>query len=205
MADSSSSASGDVNQLATKLQTNLESWRELVVAAREILVWSQPHHGYLVAGAVTTIFFVIWVVNASILTTLSIIGILVTVADYAVPLLCTNFFDAKNWNEDKEKTFKETCVALAATWEAINRFWTYLSDLKTAKPMMYSSMLLCFLLKMAWIGNIFNNLLLTYLTVLFVASYPGLRAHGIIEQYLGDMIAKVKSFVGEKLDKLKQQ
>jgi len=141
----------------------------------------------------------IWLLDATLLTTFSIIGIILTTADYAVPLVLSNLFDPANWNDKKEQEFNETCVALATTWKSLLDLWTEWNVIKATRPKLYSGLLLSILVVLAWIGNLFNNLFLTYLIVLFVALYPGLKTHGIIEKHLGKLIASVKEKVGDNL------
>lgn len=118
-------------------------------------------------------------------------------------------------NDAKEKQFQETCKAIASAWKQILELWKEWNDIKTTRPKLYSGLLLSILLVLAWIGNLFNNvsphlvgnqltvsqlqLFLTYLIVLFVALYPGLKTHGIIEQYMGKAIKSIKEKIGDKL------
>lgn len=55
------------------------------------------------------------------------------------------------------------------------------------------------LVLLTYIGSIIDNLLLTYLTVMFVAYLPGLQTHGIVKV----VQAKVCEFVGTHLKFLK--
>lgn len=55
------------------------------------------------------------------------------------------------------------------------------------------------LVVLAYVGSVINNLLLTYLTVLSLAYYPGLKAHGIVQI----VQSKVCEFIGAHLKFLK--
>jgi hypothetical protein len=199
MADSSTNSNVSLEQLTTNVQSGLKGWRELVVSSRDVFLWKQQHHAGVIGGSVSAIFLLIWLLDATLLTTFSIIGIILTTADYAVPLVLSNLFDPANWNDKKEAEFNETCAALAAAWKSVLDLWAQWNEIKTTRPKLYSGLLLSILIVLAWIGNLFNNLFLTYLIVLFTALYPGLKTHGIIEKHLGKVIASIKEKVGDKL------
>jgi len=201
MADSSGAS---LEQLTSHVQSGLRGWRELLVLSRDVFLWKQTHHPGAIAGAVTAVFLLIWLLDATLLTTFSMIGIVLTVADYAVPLVLSNLFDPANWNENKEKTFNQTCAAIAATWKSLLDIWIEWNLIKTTRPKLYSGLLLAVLITLAWVGNLCNNLLLTYLITLFVSLYPGLKENGHIEKHLGALIQKTKDAISDKL-KLKTQ
>lgn len=66
---------------------------------------------------------------------------------------------------------------------------------------MYSIMLLVTLVVLAWIGNLINNLLLTYFIALFAVMFPGLKHHGIIQEYASKAASFVANLIGSKLKK----
>ena len=170
-----------------------------------VFVWTQPHHAPTIAGSVTAIFILIWLLNASILTTFSIIGILITVSDYAVPLVSSNFFDSSKWGATQEATYEKVCDELALFWFTVNSFWTQWTEIKETKPKLYSFILLTTLLMLAYIGNMINNLLLSYLICLFACMYPGLKSQGLLNKYLSEALTFIKTTIGEKLNKQKQK
>lgn len=52
---------------------------------------------------------------------------------------------------------------------------------------------------LAYIGNLINNLLLTYFISLFACMYPGLKSHGLLNKYLSEALAFLKNTIGDKL------
>lgn len=57
------------------------------------------------------------------------------------------------------------------------------------------------LILLAYIGSTIDNLLISYLTVLLLALYPGMKTHGFVQI----VEAKVCEFVGTHLKFLKQK
>jgi hypothetical protein len=200
MADSSTVAlQVNIDQLSSKVQNSLRSWRELLVKSEPIFLWTESHHAGLLAGAVTAAFLLIWLLDATILTTFSVIGIIVTVADYVVPLLSAKLIDPTTWNDKSEQKYNEICVEIAKAWALVLGFWSSWQAIKVTSPKLYFGLLLSALVTLAWIGNLFNNLLLTYLLSLLAVEYPGLKHHGLIEKHLGSIYATISTAVGDKL------
>ncbi|XP_076366709.1 ADP-ribosylation factor-like protein 6-interacting protein 1 [Tachypleus tridentatus] len=57
------------------------------------------------------------------------------------------------------------------------------------------------LLALAWIGNVVNNMLLTFLLVLGPVTLPGLKHQGILQNYSRQIAQQLKNIVGQKLKK----
>lgn len=190
--------------LIAKTRSHLRGWKEVLVYMHSVCVWNQPHHAPILAASVSALFLLIWLLDASILTTLSVIGIMVTLADYVVPLVSSNLFDSSKFGDAEEAVYDVVCSEIALTCFTVQSFWRQWTDLKDTKPKLYSFLLLTSLLMMAYIGNSVNNLFLLYVIVLFVAMLPGLRAHGIIQQLMKKAVDVVKNLIGDKLLKKKQ-
>lgn len=73
--------------------------------------------------------------------------------------------------------------------------------MKENNPKFYSIILLVNLIIIAWIGNLVNNLFLTYLGCLFLMLYPGMKKHGLIEKYTGEFRKKISDFIASKTKK----
>lgn len=166
-----------------------------------VSVWSQPHHAPALAASVSALFFLIWLLDTSILTTVSVIGIVVTLADYVVPLISSNLFDASKFGEADEAVYDAVCSEIALTCFTMQSLWRQWTDLKETKPKLYSFFLLTSLMMMAYIGNSVNNLFLLFVIVLFLVMLPGLRAHGIIQQLVRKTVDTITHLIGDRLKK----
>ena len=187
--------------LVAKTRTQLVDWKPVLVYLHSVCVWSQPHHAPLLVACVSSLFLLVWLLDSSLLTSLSVIGIIVTLADYIVPLVSSSLFDASRFGEAEDAIYDSVCSELALTCFTAKSLWRQWTDLKDSKPLLFSFLLLTSLLMLAYIGSSVNNLLLLYFIVLFVVLLPGLRAHGILQQLLSRAVHTVSSLVGDKFKK----
>lgn len=182
------------NQLTNKFQSN----KVLVLKAHSILSWEQDIYALYVFSIVSLAFIVIHLVNSSLLTTLSYIGIFGALIDLALPSITKNL----NKNQAVKQTvdtakFDKICLDLARVIAFFRGSCDSCCSLKTRKPKIYYAVLLISLLILAFVGNKFNNLFLTYVTILFAAIYPGLDRKGLPQ--------KIVDFVCQKLGKKSPQ
>jgi len=185
MADSSDDkTSGDRLQVENKLKECMREWREFVIILYSVLIWEVNYYPLILGGSVTTLFLVIWYLDTSVLTTISVIGIVSSIVDYSIPALNQNFFDPSKWSSEKESKFERVCTELSKSWQTIVISYNNWQKMKASNPKMYYAILLSTLVVLSWIGNVVHNLLLTYLFVLLIVLFPGLKHHGIVDQYI---------------------
>lgn len=183
--DSASSSSSGVNvqslksQIANKFQNN----RPLVLKLHSILTWEQDSYPILVVAAVTISFLFIYLLNSSVLTTLSLLGIAGALIDLALPTiaksLCGSSNQAAKLSDKDNQRFDKICLDLAKVYAFFRGSCDSCCSFKTSKPKFYYPGLLVSLLFLAYIGNKINNLFLTYLVTLLVVLYPGLDKRGL--------------------------
>lgn len=58
------------------------------------------------------------------------------------------------------------------------------------------------LILLAWLGNVFNNLFLTYLLVTIMLLVPGMEYHGILRRYGVLMSQKLSDFATDAKSKI---
>jgi hypothetical protein len=168
------------------------------------MIWSTPQDCPNLVKSVTGLFVLIWLFNTSVLTTLSVIGLVITVADYVAPLVFRDFFDSSRWGHKEEKVFETVCEEIATATFLVITLWNQWRDLKETKPKLYSFILLTSLLMLAYIGNTINNLLLLYVLTMFIVLLPGLKHHGILQQMINQSIDAIKG-IKSKISKPKNQ
>lgn len=182
-SSSSSSSTGTVNvqQLKSQLANRFQANRPLVLKLHSILTWEQDVHLYLVMAFVTLTFIFIYLLNSSFLATVSYLGIAIALLDLATPTIAKNLCSgqAGKSNDKDNQRFDKICLDLAKTYASMRSLCDTCCSLKTKKPKLYYPALLTGLLFSAYIGNKFNNLLLTYLFTMLVALYPGLDKRGL--------------------------
>ncbi|XP_040070217.1 ADP-ribosylation factor-like protein 6-interacting protein 1 isoform X2 [Ixodes scapularis] len=186
---------------AKKLKLKLESWREVVLPLNSVLVWNQPYYPGCVFGVVSTLFLLLWYLEPSLLTTLSLAGMVACLADYLVPLACSHLCSQDKWTSQHERQLQDICLEVVHAKHSLMGFCTAIKTMKQEKPKMYIIVVLVSLLLVAWIGNIFDNLFLTYLIVLFVAMVPGMKRHGIFKKYFSVVVLSIRNLISSKMKK----
>ena len=188
-AQGSGSSSGggsavNVQQLKSQLANKLQANRPLVLKLHSILTWEQDIHPILVVAFVSISFLIIHLLNSSVLTTLSYLGIAGALVDLAMPQIAkklgssSSSGQAKGGEKDNQR-FDKICLDLAKIYAFVRNSCNTCCSLKSSKPKVYYPGLLLSLIVLAYIGNKINNLFLTYLVTLLIALYPGLERKGI--------------------------
>ncbi|XP_055938121.1 ADP-ribosylation factor-like protein 6-interacting protein 1 [Argiope bruennichi] len=206
MADESESKTEGVSQkseqeLVKICRRRLENWREILIHCSALLTWHKPYYPGIIAGIVSAIFLMLWYFDPSVLTTISIFGIIACILDYVVPMLSASVFDSSKWTGTQEKKYEDICHGFVDTYMKIKHMWESVRQIKETKPYLYFIGVLGALLFTAWIGNLINNLFLTYLIVLFLALLPGIKSHNVIRENISVVMGVIKGVTGQSKKK----
>lgn len=191
----SSNPAVNVNQIKTQLANRFQANKPLVLKLHSILTWEQDIYPILVSAFVTISFLIIHLMNSSILTTFSYLGIAAALLDLAIPTIAKNFCGsssaAAKLGEKDNQRFDKLCMDLAKVYAFLCESCNHCCWLKTSKPKLYYPSILGALLVMGYIGNKINNLFLTYLVTLFIALYPGLEKRGYTQKAVDFVLSKM--------------
>lgn len=191
--NSSSGSTVNVQQLKSQLATRFQANRLLVLKLHSILTWEQDIYPIFVLAFVSFAFLFIHLLNSSVLTTLSYVGIAVALLDLAMPTIAKNLSggnQAKLSDKDQQR-FDKICLDLAKLYALMMSACDSCCSMKSKKPKLYYPAVLGSLLVSAYIGNKLNNLFLTYLVTLLIAFYPGLEKKGIPQKAAEFVFAKL--------------
>lgn len=166
-----------------KLKRELEGWREVILQINSVLQWEKNWYPGLIAGITSSAFLLFWMLDPSLLTTVSCICLFITVLDYVVPTITASICNPANWTAAKEKQLEDICKAIVNNQTLTTQYWLAIKDLKASRPKLYYPVVIMILALLAWIGNEFNNLVLTYIIVTAGLMLPGLKHHGILQRY----------------------
>ncbi|KAL3191611.1 hypothetical protein MRX96_059707 [Rhipicephalus microplus] len=100
-----------------------------------------------------------------------------------------------------ERQLHDICLEAVHAWQSVVNACASLKKAKQDKPKAYVVAVLISLLLMAWIGNAFDNLFLTYLIVLFLAMTPGMKHHGIFKKYFSATVLTIRNLIADKMKK----
>lgn len=160
------------------LKRKMECWREVILPLYSILLWEQSWYPGLIVGFTTTLFFLIWFLEPTLLTLISMALLILALVDYLVPTLTSAFCNPNNWTGQKEKKLNKICQNLAIAILQLQSLWRSLVQTRNDRPNIYYGVTTFCLILFAWIGNVINNLLLFYLAVNGILLAPGLKYEG---------------------------
>lgn len=101
------------------MKHDLEDWREAILLLNCILKWEKKFYAGIIFGATSFLFLMIWYMDMSILTQLSLFALIGVVLDYAYPIASKFIFKPENWTGAKEKLFEEVCHEICSIWLCI--------------------------------------------------------------------------------------
>ncbi|XP_017891469.1 ADP-ribosylation factor-like protein 6-interacting protein 1 [Ceratina calcarata] len=158
-----------------QLKRKIECWRELILSLNSILLWEQSWYPALILGITTTIFLLIWTLEPTVLTIISVSLLVLALIDYIVPPITSFLSPANNWTGQKEKELDEICQNLSALILQLQSLWKLMLQTRKDRPNFYCAGIIICLMLCIWIGNTVNNLLLFYIAVNAILLMPGLR------------------------------
>lgn len=191
----------DQKRAFNKLKHDLEAWRELIVLTNSFLKWEKKFYPGVIFGVISLVFLILWYLDLSTLTLVSLIALCGAVFDYGYGILAHFLFHAENWTGSKENQFEEACNEICATKIKLCSWYTFLFTAKEKKSTMFLIVVSTVLLSLAWIGSVIDNLFLTYITVMFLAMYPGLNRHG----FIGTIKNQFGSLISSKINQIKEK
>jgi len=185
------------------LKHSLESWREIILPVHSVLMWDKNWHPGAIVGGTTFLFLSLWLLDPSVLTTVSILGLTVTISDYVVPLVAAALFRPDSWT--KEKEFYDFCRAIVVYRAKVSVSVSTFYMMRTSRPRMYYGCTIVTLAFLAWIGNSFNNLFLTYILATVLLLVPGMEHHGILHKYGNALTQKISECAKLKIAQPKKE
>lgn len=78
-----------------------------------VLKWEKKFYPGVIFGVISFLFVILWYVNLSLLTLVSVIGLIAVVVDYGFPIVSKMIFKPENWTGAQEKSYEEVCEELS--------------------------------------------------------------------------------------------
>jgi hypothetical protein len=80
-----------------------------------------------------------WYLDPSVLTTVSVIGLIATLVDYLVPTLTASICHPENWTGSKERKFEEICRELVNSEAEGAVKWAMFYNMRHSRPKVVGS------------------------------------------------------------------
>lgn len=178
-----------------QVKHDLEGWREVLLPLNRLINWDRPFYPAIIVGLTTFIFMLIWYFEPSVLTTFSLIGLILTLIDFLVPIIGPTVLGRDKWTGVQEKQYEQICIRIHNFRYHVADFQETVSSLKNDRPKVYFLLVIGFLALFAWVGSKIDNLFLTYFILNLVLLLPGMRRHKVIQGYLNKGVAIFKRIV----------
>jgi len=183
---------------ACSIKRKIEPWKEVVIVTDSVLSWEKEWYPAVTSGSLSLLFLLVWYQDPSMLTLLSILGLVVTLLDYVVPKLQAKLFPESCWSAEQEKKLDRICKDLMFVETGIRRVYYSVFEYKQSSPKLYLTIVVVSLFLMAHLGAIFSGFFLAYITLLTICMTPGLHRRGLLEKYCSGIILKISDFVKAK-------
>ncbi|XP_065557960.1 ADP-ribosylation factor-like protein 6-interacting protein 1 isoform X1 [Artemia franciscana] len=178
----SRTVTGEQELRARKLKKSLEHWKEILLALQAALMWERPWSPFMLLTTVSGFFGAVVYFNLSVLTTLSVLGLLITSLDWFIPLVAAAIRNPENWSGIEERKVESLCENIIIAQDEAVAFINALLAIRENRPTMYYAFLSSILLTGAWVGALANNTLLAYFMCCILILLPGLRQHHVFER-----------------------
>ncbi|EEB10182.1 ARL-6-interacting protein, putative [Pediculus humanus corporis] len=104
----------ELEKEAKKLKRELEAWRDIILPIDSILSWEKNSYIGIIVATTSVGFFLLWLMNLSILSIIARFGILITIVDYFVPTIAESARRPERWTSAKERKLESICRSLAS-------------------------------------------------------------------------------------------
>ncbi|XP_028830861.1 ADP-ribosylation factor-like protein 6-interacting protein 1 [Denticeps clupeoides] len=157
-----------------RLEELLQPWGAALLSLDRLLLWRRKllHPAALVASS-SAFFLLLYYLDPPVLTGISCAVVVLCLVDYLMPILVSVLFGSNKWSSEQQLRFHEICLNLIRMCRCMKHCWDSLSNFKHRRPKTYFLTVISTLLLMAWIGQQFHNLLLSYFIVTFILLLPG--------------------------------
>ncbi|XP_018006568.1 ADP-ribosylation factor-like protein 6-interacting protein 1 isoform X2 [Hyalella azteca] len=180
------------------LRRQLESWREVLVVLHSLLVWDKPFYPAITASSVSIAFLLVWYLDPSVLTLVSLAGLTITLADFLVPQVVPLVVGGHSWTGEQERRYEVIVNSIASAMDCFASSMASLTSLKASRPKIYFFTVTITLLTTAWLGSSFNNLFLTYFIMMVVLMLPGLHKRGLLHKSTAGLLSRVSGLMNSK-------
>ncbi|CAF0716064.1 unnamed protein product [Brachionus calyciflorus] len=174
------------------LKQKLENWKLLLLPINNLLDWEHRYAPFLIITVNTLVFGFIWYYNPSVLTLISIIGIFSLCIEIAIPFLVSYFFKSTEWDSRSEAKYTRICERLSNFQNHVLNFKTKLENTRRERQPLYFLIVFFFFVFCAYVGQMVDNLLLTFLAIMVITLTPGARRHRLLPRTLN----KIKRTLG---------
>ncbi|XP_025409132.1 ADP-ribosylation factor-like protein 6-interacting protein 1 [Sipha flava] len=185
MADAECTGFPDKEKISKRLKVYLNEWREIIVMLNAIMEWKKNWFPAITVTCVTSLFFYVWLVNCSTLNIFWTICLCTTLLDYIVCGPFQKMLPPNSWDQEKEDTYTIIVESIAEYCVTLRLYMERFFKLRQTNTRLFHAVLSVSFFSLLYIGITFNNLIMSYITVLVILLFPGFK---IRSEYIEDSI-----------------
>jgi len=178
------------------LKEELADWKPVVLSVSRLVLWETPVEAAVLAAVPTLFFALVYYLDASFLTILSIVGLIIMAADIGLPYVVSHLGMAPK-DEDADILFERFCDRVVTFRVNFRCCFNSLQKFRTEKPPVFYIIVGLLLVSIAWIGCCINNVFLAYLTTMVVLIYPGISKHRMLQAAMSKAMELVKMAIAK--------
>lgn len=182
----------------TRMRELLDDWKEILVQVKRVVDWEEPFHPAVLFGVVSLLFIVIWYIEPTFLSFLSLFFLILTLADYLLPYVVPRLFPVEAWNEGLQNRYHSICASVVGLKYDSRAAFFRLQQAKADRPGLYLALTSIALLFLAWIGSCLGDFTLLYLLTVGLALYPGAIKNPAIAENVNGVVEKVKGLLSKE-------
>ncbi|KAL8619204.1 hypothetical protein ACOMHN_049986 [Nucella lapillus] len=188
-----------------QLKRDLDGWRIAFLPIRSLLTWEKPYYPAIIFGVLTFVFALIWIIEPSVMTTFAVLGLVTIAADFIIPFVSPFIFPSVQWTGREQEQFEDACERLLHFRNHVSDCLRAMAILKHERPKIYVILVMGALTTFAWIGQLMNNLFLSYFIMLAVVMVPGLRQTKVMQEYGMKYWNMVKQLIFGRVEVIKKK
>jgi len=191
----------DEKKVYHKLKHDLENWRELILVVDSVFKWEKMYFAGVIWGSLSLFYLLLWYMDFSFLTFISMAGLVAVVVDYVYPIVGKFIFKPENWSGEHENKYESICKSMVSIWFKLKEGQEAFFSAKEQRSAVFLVIVVVSLVFCAWLGSTINNLFLCYFVNLLVFLFPGLQHNG----FVGKVKDQVGTLISSKIQQMKEK
>jgi len=166
----------------------LDSIREAAVLVYSVITWEQDWYPAVTAGCLTALYLIVYVSQLSLITVLGLLGLLITLLDYFLPIISDKLVPRDSWDDVKEKKLDNLIRFYLSSSQLTITMITSFLQYRLTSPLYHFIITSLVLLFTAFLGSMVSGLVLSYFFLMLTLMLPGLHSRGLLAQYCGTLV-----------------
>ncbi|XP_050531541.1 ADP-ribosylation factor-like protein 6-interacting protein 1 [Daktulosphaira vitifoliae] len=174
-------------RISKELKNRLFEWREIVVILYSLMAWEKIWFPMVTVAYISIFYMYIWLMNCSTLNLIWTTGLVLTLMDFFVSGPLQRLLPPSSWDQDKERVYSLVCGSVTDYYVTFRLYAERFFKLRQTNTRLFHSVLAVTFFSLLYVGITFNNLLVSYVTVLAILLFPGFKMRS---EYIEDLLQK---------------